>query len=314
MDIPPPGPQNLDHITNPKEGAGAEFENTWLKENLQVSVLRHDQHFKKKGIITKVNRILINSSERPSAEVQFAFGLPVLYYENELKQAFVNRHNRSRRSSIRNNPLQAMNPYLISMDGPGSNYYEQAEESDDELPNIHLPDIPYESYKIERQKIEQYCQERAMAVRKTNPGIHASDYEILMVQIPHIIEQYLFQKGDARDFETQYKMIFADYAYYIWTNHNADLELPQLEYYMSDIQDYFDYEGHNRKKYEEEQMMEMFGDMSVQSRLPTVIPRSRTVRDVVGRVAESKAPARSSAPQARRGGGRSRPSRQRSGS
>ena len=53
-------------------------------------------------------------------------------------------------------------------------------------------------------------------------------------------------------------------------------------------------------------MANAFGDMRVHSRLPTVIPRSRTVRDVVGRLAESKALARSSAPQARRGGGRSR--------
>jgi len=228
-----------------------------------------------------------------------------------------------------------MNPYKINMHGgdvdmghgdansqrPGSNYYEQAEESDDELPNI-----PYESYKTERQAIEQYCKEWAMAVRKKNPGIHSSDYEVLMVQIPFIIKQYLFQKGNA--FETQYKMIFADYAYYIWTNHNADLELPQLIYYMSDIENYFDYEGRNRKQYEEEQMMEMFGGMKVHSRLPKVIPRSRTVRDVVGRVATARktkcaggdcagpqqSSARSSAPQARRGGGRSRPSRQSIGS
>jgi len=168
----------------------------------------------------------------------------------------------------------------------------------------------------------------AMAVRKNNPGIHANDYEILMVEIPRIIEQYLFQKGDAGDFETQYKMIFADYAYYIWTNHNADLELPQLIYYMSDFENYFDYEGRNRKQYEEEQMMEMFGGMKVHSRLPTVIPRSRTVRDVVGRAAASRktkcagedcagpqqSSARSSAPRARRGGGRSRLSRQSIGS
>ena len=228
-----------------------------------------------------------------------------------------------------------MNPYKINMNGgdvdmghgdansqqPGSNYLEQAEESDDDLPNI-----PYESYKTERQAIEQYCKECAMAVRKNNPGIHSSDYEVLMLQIPHIIEKYLLQKRDA--FETEYKMIFADYAYYIWTNHNADLELPQLIYYMSDIENYFDYEGRNRKQYEEEQMMEMFGGMRVTSRLPTVIPRSRTVRDVVGRAAPSRktkcagedcagpqqSSARSSAPRARRGGGRSRLSRQSIGS
>ena len=233
-----------------------------------------------------------------------------------------------------------MNPYKINMHGgdvdmghgdansqqPGSNYLEQAEESDDELPNIHLPNIPYEAYKTERQAIERYCKVWAGGYRDNNPGIQASDYEILMVQIPHIIEQYLFQKGDA--FETEYKMIFADYAYYIWTNHNADLELPQLIYYMSDFENYFDYEGRNRKQYEEEQMMEMFGGMKVHSRLPTVIPRSRTVRDVVGRAAASRktkcagedcagpqqSSARSSAPQARRGGGRSRPSRQSIGS
>ena len=35
-------------------------------------------------------------------------------------------------------------------------------------------------------------------------------------------------------------------------------------------------------------MANAFGDMRVQSRLPTVIPRSRTVRDVVGRVAASR--------------------------
>ena len=74
----------------------------------------------------------------------------------------------------------------------------------------------------------------------------------------------------------------------------------------SDWENYFDREGRNRKQYEEEQMMEMFNNMNFKSRLPTVIPRSRTVRDVVGRVATSQASARSSAPQARRGGGRSR--------
>ena len=58
-----------------------------------------------------------------------------------------------------------MNPYKINMNGgdvdmddensqrPGSNYYYQAEESNDALPNI-----PYESYKIERQAIERYCE------------------------------------------------------------------------------------------------------------------------------------------------------------
>ena len=75
-------------------------------------------------------------------------------------------------------------------------------------------------------------------------------------------------------------------------------------------------------------MANAFGDMRVHSRLPTVIPRSRTVRDVVGRVATSyktkcaggdcagpqQSSARSSAPRARRGGGRSRPSRQSIGS
>ena len=185
---------------------------------------------------------------------------------------------------------------------PGSNYYYQADESEDKLPKI-----PYESYKNERQKIEKYCNWWVGYVHSENAGIQANDYEIIMTEIPNIIAQYVFQNGD--EFETEYKMIFADYAYYIWTNPQAQLDYPQLEYYMSDWENYFDREGHNRKQYEEEMMMEMFNNMNFKSRLPTVIPRSRTVRDVVGRVAASQASARSSAPQARRGGGRSRPSK-----
>ena len=224
-----------------------------------------------------------------------------------------------------------MNPYKINMNGgdvdmghghslpPGANYYDDAgedhwgedSEGEDETYNVPhpLPKIEWVAYCSARKEVEEYCKIYVGTFEANNPGVRATFEEILMTEMPEIIYNFCDRNPHHA---TQYKMVFTDYANYIWKTHNIDLQAPTLLIYMGRYQGYYYDPAGNGNRYDQtyhQNLEDMFGGMRVLSRLPTVIPRSRTVRDVVGRSAESKALARSSAPQARRGGGRSRPSR-----
>ena len=232
---------------------------------------------------------------------------------------------------------------------PGANYYDDAgedhwgedSEGEDETYNVPhpLPKIEWVAYCSARKEVEEYCKIYVGTFEANNPGVRATFEEILMTEMPEIIYNFCDRNPHHA---TQYKMVFTDYANYIFNNHAKDLQAPTLSIYMERYQlYYYDKNGQgshydwfldngiiptgvveddaqtmrkialqkHQRRADDDAMADAFGDMRVHSRLPTVIPRSRTVRDVVGRLAESKAPARSSAPQARRGGGRSRPSR-----
>lgn len=252
---------------------------------------------------------------------------------------------------------------------PGSNYYDNAEEeyieedSEDEdeiyyVPET-LPKIEWGAYCNARQEVENYCAIYVGDYDTNNPGVTATFEEILMTEMHEIIYHFCDRNPHHA---TQYKMVFTDYANYIWNKHKNDLQAPTQLIYMGRYQLYYYVENGNGAYYDwflnhgikptgnwqkdaqtaenielqkrqrqadaDNDMADAFGGMRVHSRLPTVIPRSRTVRDVVGRAAASRktkcaggdcagpqqSSARSSAPQARRGGGRSRPSRQSIGS
>ena len=178
---------------------------------------------------------------------------------------------------------------------PGSNYYDNAEEEyveedsegEDETYNVPhpLPKIEWVAYCSSRKEVEEYCKIYVGTFEANNPGVRATFEEILMTEMPDIIYNFCDRNPHHA---TQYKMVFTDYANYIWKTHNIDLQAPTLLIYMGRYQDYYyDPEG-NGDHYDQtyhQNLEDMFGGMRVHSRLPTIIPRSRTVRNVVGRVA-----------------------------
>lgn len=180
---------------------------------------------------------------------------------------------------------------------PGSNYYADAgeehitddSEDEDEIYYVPetLPQIEWGAYCSARQEVEKYCKEYVESYKYRNPGVRATFEEMLMTEMPTIIDNFCHQNP----YPTEYKMVFFDYAKYIWKTHRINLQARTLLIYMGRYQDYYDDPAGNGDHYDQtyhQNLEDMFDDMRVHSRLPTVTPRSRTVRDVVGRVATSR--------------------------
>ena len=182
---------------------------------------------------------------------------------------------------------------------PGANYYANAQEeyvtddSEDEhedeiyyVPET-LPQIEWGDYCRARAEVEEYCRIEVSTYEANNPGLdaRATFQEILLTEMPRIIYNFCDQNPHHA---TQYKMVFTDYAKYIFKTHRINLQAPTLMIYMGRYQDYYDDPAGNGDHYDQtyhQNLEDMFGGMRVHSRLPTIIPRSRTVRNVVGRVA-----------------------------
>lgn len=242
--------------------------------------------------------------------------------------------------------ISTMNPYKININGTWSDVntehghsrppglsarvlnrprlFAPHNEDEDEIYYVPdpLPQIEWSAYCSARQNVENYCAKYVRDYSTNNPGVAATFEKILMTKMADMIHDFCDQHPDHA---AQYKMVFTDYANYIWNKHASDLDAPLL-IYMAKYQDYYYDANGNGSYYDwfsnhgikptgnwqqdaqtarqrqadaDDDMANAFGGMRVHSRLHSGFGGMN--------VAKSQASARSSAPQARRGGGRFRP-------
>ena len=115
-------------------------------------------------------------------------------------------------------------------------------EDEDEIYYVPdpLPQIEWSAYCSARQNVENYCAIYVQDIITRNPGLQATIEEILMTEMAKMIYNFCDQNPDRA---AQHKMVFTDYANYIWHQHASDLDWPLL-WYMGKYQDhYYDANG-----------------------------------------------------------------------